>query len=236
MLIQSLLLIATMLIVGSALLTSTLVSAKAAFHRAVIHKSETAMSDATAQFVSWAQNYVSKYGTEAPWPTGMQPQSGPISEDLCTGKVLSGEHGISAGRIGEWHVRPDGDHGMDRHGLKRHNGLTRRRSNRHEQRAKSFRQPRRAAHLRNPHRHHHERVRQDCLCKSLPRSDGSRLRCLTLRRSDRLTGRLSRGRRDSRFRRRYRRSKTARPRYLSGNDAYGNRSMAIYRHADHHYH
>lgn len=90
MLIQSLLLIATMLIVGSALLTSTLVSAKAAFHRAVIHKSETAMSDATAQFVSWAQNYVSKYGTEAPWPTGTQPQSGPISEDLCTGKVLSG--------------------------------------------------------------------------------------------------------------------------------------------------
>ena len=90
MLIQSLLLIATMLIVGSALLTSTLVSAKAAFHRAVIHKSETAMSDATAQFVSWAQNYVTKYGTEAPWPTGMQPQSGPISEDLCTGKVLSG--------------------------------------------------------------------------------------------------------------------------------------------------
>jgi hypothetical protein len=89
-LIQSLLLIATMLIVGSALLTSTLVSAKAAFHRAVIHKSETAMSDATAQFVSWAQNYVSKYGTEAPWPTGTQPQSGPISEDLCTGKVLSG--------------------------------------------------------------------------------------------------------------------------------------------------
>jgi len=89
-LIQSLLLIATMLIVGSALLTSTLVSAKAAFHRAVIHKSETAMSDATAQFVSWAQNYVTKYGTEAPWPTGTQPQSGPISEDLCTGKVLSG--------------------------------------------------------------------------------------------------------------------------------------------------
>jgi len=89
-LIQSLLLIATMLIVGSALLTSTLVSAKAAFHRAVIHKSETAMSDATAQFVSWAQNYVSKYGTEAPWPTGMQPQTSPISEDLCTGKMLSG--------------------------------------------------------------------------------------------------------------------------------------------------
>ncbi|MBC5800802.1 MAG: hypothetical protein GIW94_12660 [Candidatus Eremiobacteraeota bacterium] len=78
-----------MLIVGSALLTSTLVSAKAAFHRAVIHKSDTAMSDATAQFAAWAQNYVSKYGTEAAWPSGMQPQSGPISEDLCTGKVLS---------------------------------------------------------------------------------------------------------------------------------------------------
>jgi len=89
-LIQSLLLIATMLIVGSALLTSTLVSAKAAFHRAVIHKSETAMSDATAQFVTWAQNHVSKYDTEAAWPTGMQPQSGPMNEDLCTGKVLSG--------------------------------------------------------------------------------------------------------------------------------------------------
>lgn len=97
MLIQSLFLIATMLIVGSALLTSTLVSAKAAFHRAVIHKSETAMSDATAQFVSWAQNYVTKYGTEAPWPTGTQPQSGPISEDLCTGKVLSGNTASAPG-------------------------------------------------------------------------------------------------------------------------------------------
>jgi len=89
-LIQSLLLIATMLIVGSALLTSTLVSAKAAFHRAVIHKSETAMSDATAQFVTWAQNYVEKYGTEAAWPNSMQPQNGPLSEDLCTGRVVSG--------------------------------------------------------------------------------------------------------------------------------------------------
>jgi len=87
-LIQSLLLIATMLIVGSALLTSTLVSAKAAFHRAVIHKSETAMSDATAQFVTWAQDYVAKHGTEAPWPSGTQPQTGPIAEDLCTGKVV----------------------------------------------------------------------------------------------------------------------------------------------------
>jgi len=89
LLIQSLLLIATMLIVGSALLTSTLVSAKAAFHRAVIQKSETAMSDATAQFVTWAQNHVSKYGTEAAWPTGTQPQSGPISDDLCNGRVTS---------------------------------------------------------------------------------------------------------------------------------------------------
>ncbi len=97
MLIQSLLLIATMLIVGSALLTSTLVSAKAAFHRAVIHKSETAMSDATAQFVAWGQNYVSKYGTEAPWPSGMQSQSGPLSEDLCTGKVLTGNTPPSPG-------------------------------------------------------------------------------------------------------------------------------------------
>jgi len=96
-LIQSLLLIATMLIVGSALLTSTLVSAKAAFHRAVIHKSETAMSDATAQFVGWAQSYVAKYGTEAPWPIGMQPQSGPISEDLCTGKVLLGNESSQQG-------------------------------------------------------------------------------------------------------------------------------------------
>lgn len=86
-----------MLIVGSALLTSTLVSAKAAFHRAVIHKSETAMSDATAQFVTWAQNHVSKYGTEAAWPTGTQPQSGPISEDLCTGRVVSGNTSTQPG-------------------------------------------------------------------------------------------------------------------------------------------
>lgn len=90
MLIQSLVLIATMLIVGGALLTSTLVSAKAALHQAVIHKSETAMSDATAQFVTWAEDYVSKYGTEAPWPSGMQPQSGPIVEDMCSGKIASG--------------------------------------------------------------------------------------------------------------------------------------------------
>ncbi len=88
-----------MLIVGSALLTSTLVSAKAAFHRAVIHKSETAMSDATAQFVTWAQNYVIKNGTEAPWPTGMQPQGGPISENLCTGSLISGNTPSESGAV-----------------------------------------------------------------------------------------------------------------------------------------
>ncbi len=85
---QSLLLIATMVVLGGALLTSTLVSTKAALHQAVIRKSQTAISDATAQFVAWAQNYVTRYGTEAPWPRGIQPQSGPIHEDLCSGKIM----------------------------------------------------------------------------------------------------------------------------------------------------
>ena len=64
MLLQSLLLIATLAIIGSALLTSTLVSAKSSFHALVVRQSRNAMTDATTSFMSWAQNNVKQNGID----------------------------------------------------------------------------------------------------------------------------------------------------------------------------
>jgi len=62
LLLQSLLLIATLIIMGSALLTSTLVNAKTAFHQMVARKTQAAMSDATSEFTAWAQENVRTNG------------------------------------------------------------------------------------------------------------------------------------------------------------------------------
>ena len=64
MLLQSLLLIVTLAVIGSAILTSTLVSAKSAFHSVIMRESESAMTDATALFVSWAQNNIRQNGID----------------------------------------------------------------------------------------------------------------------------------------------------------------------------
>ena len=64
MLLQSLLLVVTLALIGSALLTSTLVSAKSTFHALVLRQSRSAMTDATASFISWTQNNVKKNGIE----------------------------------------------------------------------------------------------------------------------------------------------------------------------------
>ncbi len=47
---------------GSALLTSTLVNAKTAFHQMVVRKSQAAMIDATSEFTAWAQKNVRTNG------------------------------------------------------------------------------------------------------------------------------------------------------------------------------
>ena len=64
MLLQSLLLVVTLAIVGSALLTSTLVTAKSSFHSLVLRQSRSAMTDATASFISWAQTNMKQNGID----------------------------------------------------------------------------------------------------------------------------------------------------------------------------
>ena len=64
MLLQTLLLVVTLAVIGSTLLTSTLVSAKSAFHALVMRQSRSAMNDATASFISWAQNNIKESGIE----------------------------------------------------------------------------------------------------------------------------------------------------------------------------
>jgi hypothetical protein len=63
-LLQSLLLIATLTVLGGSILASTLVTAKAAFHAKVMRAGESAMNDATADFVAWAQKNVRDAGID----------------------------------------------------------------------------------------------------------------------------------------------------------------------------
>lgn len=67
MLIQALLLIAVIVLVSGSIITSTIVSAKTALSHAVIAQSQTAMSDATAEFVLWAQRRVKDGTTHTSW-------------------------------------------------------------------------------------------------------------------------------------------------------------------------
>ena len=75
MLLQSLLLVVALALIGSALLTSTLVSAKSAFHEMVMRQSRSAMTDATASLISWAQDNVRENGIDQlpVWAQKTQP-------------------------------------------------------------------------------------------------------------------------------------------------------------------
>ncbi len=64
MLLQSLVLIAAMLVVTGALLMNGLYSAKAALHQRLMIASQTEMADATARFVSWARTEVEQNGSD----------------------------------------------------------------------------------------------------------------------------------------------------------------------------
>ncbi len=78
MLIQSLVIIVAMVVLSGAILTSTLVTARASLHQTLLAKTQTAMNDATAAFVGAAAGNVRKYGTEQPWPS-----SSPSAQSMC---------------------------------------------------------------------------------------------------------------------------------------------------------
>ena len=70
---QTLILIASIVVLAGAILTSSLVSAKNVFHQAVTAKTEVAMTDATSQFIAWAQSIISTKGTEENWAGAVNP-------------------------------------------------------------------------------------------------------------------------------------------------------------------
>jgi hypothetical protein len=82
MLLQSLYTIAVMALLAGALLTSALVSAKAAIHEAATRHVATALARGTNDFSTWAANYVYQHRADAQWP--MQPQS-TAPEPVCGG-------------------------------------------------------------------------------------------------------------------------------------------------------
>jgi hypothetical protein len=79
---QTLIVIASIVVLSAAILTSTIVSAKNAFHQLVIAKTQTAMNDGTSQFQFWAQKFVAKYGTEADWQA-QSAQQAPVFHSMC---------------------------------------------------------------------------------------------------------------------------------------------------------
>jgi hypothetical protein len=79
---QTLIVIASIVALSAAILTSTIVSAKNSFHQLVIAKTQTAMNDGTSQFQFWAQKFVAKYGTEADWQA-QSAQPTPIFQPMC---------------------------------------------------------------------------------------------------------------------------------------------------------
>ncbi|MBD5657607.1 MAG: hypothetical protein IAI50_20865, partial [Candidatus Eremiobacteraeota bacterium] len=93
MLLQSLVVIAAMLVLSASVLLETLVGAKAEFHQAMLAKTQTAMADATASFVQWAQTQVATYGASSAsaWPA----QAVPLQDtNVCP--VLSAPAGPTA--------------------------------------------------------------------------------------------------------------------------------------------
>jgi hypothetical protein len=79
MLLQSLVVIAAMLVLTASILLETLVSAKAGFHTAMLARTQTALVDATASFVTWARSRVVTYGAgnALGWPAQSAPTYDP---------------------------------------------------------------------------------------------------------------------------------------------------------------
>jgi len=86
-LLQSLLVIATTVVLASTILLSALVSAKTSLHQEMTRKAETAAADGTAAFVAWAQSIMAKNAltNSNDWPT--KPPA-PIREELCAPGTL----------------------------------------------------------------------------------------------------------------------------------------------------
>jgi hypothetical protein len=85
---QTLIVIASIVVLSAAILTSTIVSAKNAFHQLVIAKTQTAMNDGTSQFQFWAQKFVAKYGTEADWQAQSAQQTS-IFQPMCANETAN---------------------------------------------------------------------------------------------------------------------------------------------------
>jgi hypothetical protein len=83
-LLQSLLLVATLAIIGSTLLTSALVSAKARFHASIVETGRSAMTDATADFIAWTQSNVRDNGIDQLPVWAAKPQT-PNRQPACGG-------------------------------------------------------------------------------------------------------------------------------------------------------
>ena len=81
---QTLVIIASIVVLSAAILTSTIVTAKNSLHQVVVAKTQTAMNDATSQFQFWAQKFVVQYGTEANWDAS-GAQAAPIFQSMCVG-------------------------------------------------------------------------------------------------------------------------------------------------------
>jgi hypothetical protein len=82
MLLQSLVVIAAMLVLTGSILLETLLTARSSLHQAMAARTQTAMTDATASFVQWAQQQVATYGAgnAAAWPA----QSAPLQDNnIC---------------------------------------------------------------------------------------------------------------------------------------------------------
>jgi len=86
-LLQSLLVIATTVVLASTVLLSALVSAKTSLHQEATRKAETAAADGTTAFVAWAQSIMAKNAltNSNDWPT---KPSAPIREELCVPGTL----------------------------------------------------------------------------------------------------------------------------------------------------
>jgi hypothetical protein len=70
MLLQAMMSVVILAILGLAILTSTLFTAKVAAKQLVARAMTTELVNGTVDFVNWARSYVLKHGAAASWPTG----------------------------------------------------------------------------------------------------------------------------------------------------------------------
>ncbi len=92
MLLQSLVLIAAIVVVSASIMTSMLVSAKSSLHNTTAALTQTAMNMALADFSAWAASEVQKQNSQAVWPktftTEFRPMC-PASTAQCSNYMLA---------------------------------------------------------------------------------------------------------------------------------------------------